>query len=147
MVGYQNDSDDLQAEKEELVNRKSVPIGFLLGYLVPGMGHFYLGRVLQGVIFMVCILSAFLFGLWLGGGILWYELTFLSFLGFVVKFFAGLPFFAALMMQSGLDNTSPNYEIGTALMLVAGALNILVLIHLLDIAFPVKQQPKEETPC
>jgi hypothetical protein len=40
----------------------------LIGWLVPGAGHFYQRRFTKGVIFSACILSTFFYGLWLGNG-------------------------------------------------------------------------------
>jgi len=40
----------------------------LLAWLWPGAGHLYQGRYAKAVLFMVCILGTFFFGLTLGGG-------------------------------------------------------------------------------
>ena len=40
----------------------------LLAWLWPGAGHFYQRRYGKGLLFMVCILSIFIFGLCLGRG-------------------------------------------------------------------------------
>lgn len=39
-----------------------------LAWLIPGLGHFYQGRVAKGLLFLVCILGTFCYGLYLGGG-------------------------------------------------------------------------------
>ena len=39
-----------------------------LGWLVPGAGHFYQGRIGKGLLFLVCILGTWLFGMYLGAG-------------------------------------------------------------------------------
>ncbi len=39
-----------------------------LGWLVPGLGHFYQRRWGKGGLFMTCILATFFYGLWLGNG-------------------------------------------------------------------------------
>jgi hypothetical protein len=39
-----------------------------LGYLVPGLGHIYQGRVGKGVLFMVCLYVLFFYGMYLGQG-------------------------------------------------------------------------------
>jgi hypothetical protein len=39
-----------------------------LAWLWPGAGHLYQGRTAKGLLFMVCILGTFFFGLWLGDG-------------------------------------------------------------------------------
>ena len=38
----------------------------LLAWLVPGLGHLYQGRTGKGILYGVCILSLFIFGLYLG---------------------------------------------------------------------------------
>jgi Family of unknown function (DUF6677) len=38
----------------------------LLAWLVPGLGHIYQGRVAKGVLFFVCLMGAFLWGMYLG---------------------------------------------------------------------------------
>jgi len=38
----------------------------LLAWLVPGLGHIYQGRVAKGVFFFVCLMSAFVYGMYLG---------------------------------------------------------------------------------
>lgn len=47
----------------------------LLAWLVPGLGHFYQGRVAKGVIFSVSILFLFAFGFVLGDGKVAYAAT------------------------------------------------------------------------
>jgi hypothetical protein len=39
-----------------------------LAWLIPGLGHLYQGRRAKGLLFMVCILGTFLYGLFLGEG-------------------------------------------------------------------------------
>ncbi len=40
----------------------------LLAWAVPGLGHIYQGRTGKGLLFFVCVLGTFLYGLYLGGG-------------------------------------------------------------------------------
>lgn len=40
----------------------------ILAWLLPGAGHLYQGRTGKGLMFMLCILGTFFFGLWLGDG-------------------------------------------------------------------------------
>lgn len=39
-----------------------------LGWLIPGLGHLYQGRVFKGRLFLVTILGTFLLGWWIGDG-------------------------------------------------------------------------------
>ena len=50
------------------MNLKDPVLAAFLAWLVPGAGHFYQGRYAKGVLFSVCILGTFLYGLYLGGG-------------------------------------------------------------------------------
>ncbi|HVU85976.1 MAG TPA: DUF6677 family protein [Pirellulales bacterium] len=43
-------------------------VGALLAWLIPGGGHWYQGRRSKAVLFFVCILGTFLYGLYLGEG-------------------------------------------------------------------------------
>jgi hypothetical protein len=43
-------------------------VAALLAWLVPGAGHLYQRRYAKGALFMICILSIFIYGLALGGG-------------------------------------------------------------------------------
>ncbi len=42
------------------------PLPALLSYLVPGLGQIYQGRVGKGVLFFVCVVSLFFYGMYLG---------------------------------------------------------------------------------
>jgi hypothetical protein len=44
-------------------------VAALLAWLVPGLGHMYQGRTAKGLLFFICIMGTFAFGLWgIGGG-------------------------------------------------------------------------------
>ena len=43
-------------------------VAALLAWLLPGAGHFYQRRYAKGMLFMVCVLGTYFFGLSLGGG-------------------------------------------------------------------------------
>ncbi|MCE9631972.1 MAG: hypothetical protein K8S94_14815 [Planctomycetia bacterium] len=43
-------------------------VAALLSWLVPGLGQIYQGRRFKGVVFMAILLTAFVTGMWLGGG-------------------------------------------------------------------------------
>jgi hypothetical protein len=50
------------------VKLKDPWLAAFLAWLLPGLGHLYQRRTAKGVLFMVCILGTFLFGLYLGDG-------------------------------------------------------------------------------
>jgi hypothetical protein len=47
----------------------------LFAWLVPGLGHLYQGRTGKGLLFFVCVMGTFLFGLWIGDGKVVYAST------------------------------------------------------------------------
>lgn len=52
----------------EIIDLKNRQLAAFLAWLVPGLGHLYQGRKTKGLIFLVCILSAWILGFALGGG-------------------------------------------------------------------------------
>ena len=50
------------------VDLKDRWLALLLAWLMPGLGHLYQGRTGKGLLFMICILGTFIFGLYLGEG-------------------------------------------------------------------------------
>jgi hypothetical protein len=49
------------------INLKDPVLAALLAWLIPGLGHWYQGRKAKAVLFFVCIMGLFAFGLYLGG--------------------------------------------------------------------------------
>lgn len=56
------------AGEEIEIDLKNPGVAALLAWLWPGAGHLYQGRTAKGVLFMVCILGTFIFGLTIGQG-------------------------------------------------------------------------------
>lgn len=52
----------------QIVDLRNRYLAALLAWLIPGAGHWYQGRKTKGLIFFVCILSAWILGFALGGG-------------------------------------------------------------------------------
>jgi hypothetical protein len=50
------------------VRLKNPPVAALLAWLWPGAGHIYQGRTGKGLLFMLCILVTYFWGLAMGGG-------------------------------------------------------------------------------
>ena len=57
------------------IDLKDPRLAAFLAWLVPGLGHFYQGRTAKGVLFLVCILGTFLYGLYIGNGQVVYAST------------------------------------------------------------------------
>jgi hypothetical protein len=53
---------------EQVVNLRNPVLAAFLGWLVPGAGHLYQGRTGKGLLYMICILGTFFYGLYLGNG-------------------------------------------------------------------------------
>ncbi len=60
-------TDPIDPNNDHPVQLKDPFIAGVLAWLIPGLGHFYQGRIVKGTIFMVCILGTFIYGLYLGG--------------------------------------------------------------------------------
>ncbi len=52
----------------QIIDLRQPGLAAFWGWLWPGAGHFYQRRYTKGVLFMVCILSTYFFGLAMGGG-------------------------------------------------------------------------------
>lgn len=66
------------AENNELnaeIDLKDPRLAAFLAWLVPGLGHIYQGRTGKGVLFFVCILGTFFYGLYIGQGRVVYAST------------------------------------------------------------------------
>jgi hypothetical protein len=107
----------------------------LLGFLVPGAGHYYLGRAARAAAFFAIVIFLFVVGLLLDGKVYVFEagkpLTFLATLGSIG---AGLPYFIARLLGPFGNVQSITYEYGTAFALTAGLMNLLLVLDCYDIA-------------
>lgn len=61
------------AERRRPWEEKNVLVAGVLAFLIPGMGHFYQGRIFKGLIYFVCILGAYFGGMRLGEGAVVYQ--------------------------------------------------------------------------
>jgi hypothetical protein len=60
--------DSPQAEEEpRSVELRDPEVAALLAWLVPGLGHLYQRRTAKAILYFVCILGTFLYGIYLGG--------------------------------------------------------------------------------
>ena len=107
-----------------------------LAWAVPGAGHFWLGRWRKAVVFAVALPLMFGFGLWLQGRIFPFELTQpLVLLAAIADLGIGLPYFVAKMAGYGSGRVvAITYEYGNTFLIVAGLLNMLVVLDAFDTA-------------
>lgn len=106
----------------DLKNRR---LAAFLAWLIPGLGHLYQGRTGKGLLFAICILSTFYYGLYIGDG----KVVFASTAPIISRdfafvrdrwqypcqFFVGLPALPALVQRARvLDGKQPLPWIGQA---------------------------------
>lgn len=94
------------AEETIEVELRNPAVAALLAWLWPGAGHIYQGRTGKGLLFMVCILSTWFFGLALARGHSVYasNTTIARQLMFGCQLGAGLPAAPALLQAAYLRN-------------------------------------------
>jgi len=109
---------------------------YLLGWLVPGGGHLWLGRWSKGVVFLVALPAMFVIGLALEGRLFPFEPAEpLVALAAIANVGSGLPYFIARALEFGAGRAvAVTYDYGNAFLITAGLLNALVVIDAHDIA-------------
>jgi hypothetical protein len=94
------------------IDLKDPVLAAFLAWLVPGLGHFYQGRLAKGALFLVTILGTFITGVYLGGNseLGWGRVVYASWrdgdkrLPFLCQVGVGLPCMPALIQASRLHN-------------------------------------------
>ena len=106
------------------------------GWLVPGLGHFMLGRRGRGLIFFSVVMTLFLLGLYWGGELVELDRSeILRLLAGLAELGVGLPYFVADLLGRGSGSvTSVTYEYGYTFLIVAGLLNMLIVLDAFDLA-------------
>jgi hypothetical protein len=109
-----------------------------LAWAIPGAGHLVLRRRQKGLTFLIALTLMFAAGLWLEGRI--FPLDFdlyqpLVGLAAIADIGIGLPYFVAKFMGHGAGRVvAVTYEYGNAFIIVAGLLNLLVVLDAWDVA-------------
>jgi hypothetical protein len=108
----------------------------LASWAVPGAGHLWLGRRSKGLIFLIALPLMFGIGLAIHGRLFPFDLSEpLVALAAVADLGVGLPYFIGSAMGFGIgDVRAVTYEYGNAFLIVAGLLNLLVVIDAYDVA-------------
>ncbi len=126
---------DSEIEPQERSNAESWVAG-ALGWVLPGLGHFYLGRRVRAAVFLLIIGTAVVIGCSLEGN-LYRPMPDqpLSYLATLACMGTGLPYF---LLRYGLGYAghvvAPGYEYGSAFLITAGLMNLLLVLDVLDIA-------------
>jgi len=107
-----------------------------VAWLVPGAGHLWLGRTQKGAIFLAALPLMFATGLWLEGRLFPFQPSEpLVALAAFADIGIGVPYFVAKALQLGSGNVvAATYEYGNAFIIVAGLLNMLIVLDAFDVA-------------
>jgi hypothetical protein len=105
-------------------------------WAVPGAGHLLLGRHRKGLIFLITLPLMFACGIWLEGRLFPFEFTQpLVALAAFADIGIGIPYFVAKAMNLGAGRAiAAAFEYGNAFLIVAGLLNMLVVLDAFDVA-------------
>ena len=108
----------------------------LAAWAIPGAGHLWQGRRAKGLIFLVALPLMFAIGLAVQGRLFPFDLSEpLVGLAAIADVGIGIPYFIANAMGFGAGEVrAVTYEYGNAFIIVAGLLNLLVVIDAYDIA-------------
>src|SRR5512140_2602346 len=126
----------MRADAVERVDSGGIVLLALASWLVPGSGHLWLGRRTKGVVLLVALTAMFAIGLALQGRLFPFESSQpLVFLAAVADVAMGLPYFAAWALGWGQGQVAAiTFEYANAFLIVAGLLNMLVMLDVFDIA-------------
>jgi hypothetical protein len=126
----------MRAEAAERTDRGTMALVCVAAWLVPGGGHLWLGRRVKGLIFLCSIVLMFGIGLALHGRLFPFEFSQpLVGLAAVADLGGGLPYFLAWSMGWGQGQVvAVTYEYANAFLIVAGLLNMLVVLDAYDTA-------------
>ena len=118
---------------------RSTPNPYLIcaaAWAVPGAGHLWLGRAQKGLIFLIALPLMFATGLWLEGRLFPFELAQpLVALAAFANIGMGVPYFVAKVAGLGAGRViAESFEYGNAFLIVAGLLNMLVVLDAFDVA-------------
>jgi hypothetical protein len=108
----------------------------LAAYFIPGAGHFYLGYRARAAVFFVIVVVLFTIGIAIDGG-LYSPMQgggLLRILASVGSMGAGALYFITAALGPHGDLTSITYEYGTAFIISAGLMNLLLVLDTFDLS-------------
>jgi hypothetical protein len=112
-----------------------------LAWLVPGLGHVYLKRAARGLFFFALVMVALAIGCSFQGNLYRpVQGQWLSYLATFAEIGTGVPYF---VLRYGLhyegQQEAPGFEYGTAFLLTAGLMNLLLVLDAWDIGSGQKE--------
>lgn len=126
----------MRAHAAERVESGGLVLLCVAAWLVPGAGQLWLGRRTKGLILLAALVAMFAIGLALHGRLFPFEASQpLVFLAAIADLAMGLPYFVAWMFGLGDGQVvATTYEYANAFLIVAGLLNMLVVLDVYDSA-------------
>lgn len=126
----------MRATTAEQVTSPNLVLLCLAGWAIPGAAHLWLGRRSKGLIFLVALPIMFFLGLGLHGRLFPFDFSEpLVGLAALADLGVGAIYFVASVAGFGAGNVRiASYEYANAFLIVAGLLNLLVIIDAYDIA-------------
>ena len=102
-------------EQDISIELKDPALAAFLAWLMPGLGHFYQGRMAKAALFCVCIMTTFVYGLYLGGSseLGWGRAVYASWrqgdkrLPYLCQVWVGLPALPALVQANRVRSGKP----------------------------------------
>jgi len=123
---------------DKTTDRASLPAAAkaLAAWLVPGLGHFLLGRRGRALLFAALVFASAAIGLQLEGKLCWFNAGEpLTNLCTLASMGMGIPYFVLHFGYGyGGEVLGAGYEYGFAFLLTAGLMNLLLVIDAWDIA-------------
>jgi hypothetical protein len=106
-----------------------VYLPLIAGWLVPGAGHFLLGKWIRGTLLAVAIIAMFVMGLAMQGKLYTSAQDILGLLGMVGDMGTGLLYLVSRAMGLGAQPTQTTVaDYGKVFIVVAGLLNIIAAV-------------------
>jgi hypothetical protein len=133
------------ARADAVARPAALPLILVAAWAIPGAGHIWLGRRQKGIVFLVTLLLLFGIGLWLEGQLFSFVPADLNFtrpesqplvaLMALADMGMGIPYVASRVSGLGAGRVVAwTYEYGNTFLLVAGLLNMLVVLDAFDVA-------------
>jgi hypothetical protein len=127
-------------EREYPINTMGI-VAPIVGWVIPGGGHFIQRRFIRGALLLVSVVSMFFIGIWMQGKVYTANTgDILEILSFIGDLGAGALYFLAQTFGWGrgaIVNANANY--GSVFIVVAGLLNIVSAVDAHQIAIGKKQ--------